>query len=82
VSTHDEKAIDEGRLDTRARDASEYIRRHGAPLEAGVVAAELCRLGCSTEEAADVVEHGLRTGTLVRLGSSFLDAGFVGGRLR
>jgi hypothetical protein len=82
MDIEDTATADEGRLDALARDMAAYIRRHGAAVDMGIAVAELCRLGCSAEEAADVIEHGLHTGTLVLLGSkSKLDAGFTEGRL-
>lgn len=82
MGIEDRATADEGRLDALARDVAAYIRQHGAAVDMGIAIAELCRLGCSTEEAAAAIEHGLHSGTLVLLGSkSKLDAGFTGGRL-
>jgi hypothetical protein len=71
----------EAPLDALAQAVAAYIRRHGGAVDLSLVVAELCRSGRSAEEAADAIERGLHTGVLVMLGSSKLDAGFMGGRL-
>lgn len=82
MNPEDEDTVDEARLAALAGEAVQYIRRHGAAVDLSIVAAELQRLGCSAEEAADAITHGVSTGVLVMLGStSKLDAGFTGGRL-
>lgn len=69
-------------VDQLAREAAQYIRSNGKPLEFQFVVAELQKKGCSVQQAADVIDHGLSNGALVLLGSrNLLDAGFQRGKL-
>ena len=76
------KNDDDPRLAGLARDAAAYICQHGSALDWDSVLAELGRRGCSVAEAADAIEYGLHSGTLILMGSRMkLDAGFVSGHL-
>lgn len=77
----DEATVDEAYLDTLSLEAAAYLRRRGGSLARGAVVEELCRNGVTSAEAAEAIEHGLRTGTLVMLGAGMLDAGIVRGFL-
>lgn len=77
----EESTVDEGQLDALALEAAAYIRRRGGALEPATVVAELCRTGASTRDAWDAMDHGVRSGALVMLGTTKIDAGIVRGWL-
>jgi hypothetical protein len=77
----DEKTVDEELLDALALEAAAHLRRVRAPLSVATVVEELRRNGAAADDAADAVDHGVRTGALVMLGEDFVDAGIVRGWL-
>ena len=77
----EERTVDEGQLDALALEAAAYIRSRGGALEPAIVVAELCRTGASAQDAWDAIDHGLRSGALVVLGATKIDAGIVRGWL-
>ena len=81
MDSGEEKTVDEGLLDAIAIEAASYLRRLGKPLPVSDVVAELRRTGASADDAADGIEHGVRTGALVMLGEAVVDAGIVRGWL-
>jgi hypothetical protein len=81
VDQGDDPTADESLLDALALEAASYLRRRGAPLPVSAVVDELRRDGAPAREAAEAVEHGVRTGALVRIGDDAVDAGIVRGFL-
>jgi hypothetical protein len=81
VDDGDDTTADESLLDALALEAASYLRRRGAPLPLSAVVDELRRNGAPAREAAEGVEHGVRTGALVMLGEGVVDAGIVRGWL-
>lgn len=77
----DEQTADEALLDALALEAASHLRRRGAPLPVAAVVRELHRDGVTAKEAAEAVDHGVRSGALVMLGEDLVDAGIVRGWL-
>ena len=77
----EEKTVDEELLDALSLEAASHLRRTRGPLPVAEVIAELRRNGAGPDDAADAIDHGIRSGALVRLGDDFLDAGIVRGFL-
>ena len=77
----DEETVDEAYLDALSLEAASYLRRCGGALAPEDVIDALGRRGVSSDEVREAIDHGLRTGTLVMLGTRKLDAGIVRGFL-
>ncbi len=76
----DEETVDEAYLDALSLEAASYLRERGGALAPADVLDELVRRGVPFNEAAEALDHGVRSGTLVMLGRK-LDAGIVRGFL-